>query len=149
MLLSGLAHLHVLFGTFSDQSWAGLRLIIERLGAERVRQDEPQADCLLVQAMVPENVEAAEKSKRDFGDRARDVFVDHFYKEDPEAEATEENCWYVSDAESSDAPHVPIPLSYTPRLADFPSIDAVADHLADSPEYRHLAARILARFGAS
>src|SRR5207249_3199795 len=45
--LSGLAHLTVLLGTTSIQSWDGLRLVVERLGAERVRRNLPQAECLV------------------------------------------------------------------------------------------------------
>lgn len=149
MLLGGLAHLHVLFGTFSEQSWAGLRLVIERLGAERVRLGQPQADCLLVQAMVPENVETAQRTRRIFGERARDEYVDLYYAEDPESNDTQDDFWYVGDAGGSDAPHAPISLSYSSRLADYSSIDVVADHLADSSEYRHLASRIGARFGVT
>jgi len=148
MLLGGLAHLHVLFGTFSDQSWAGLRLVIERLGGERVRRERPQADCLVVQAMVPENVRVAEESRRAFADRARDEFVDAYYAEDPSTGEARDDFWYVGDADGSDAPHVPVPLSYSSKLADFGSIDDVAEHLAESPEYRRLASRIADRFGA-
>jgi len=147
MLLSGLAHLYVLFGTFSNQSWAGLRLVLERLGGDRLRQDLPQADCLMVQAMVPENSLLAEKTVREFTDRARDEFLDVYYAEDSESETSGDVFWSVGDADSSDAPHVPVPLPYSPKLADFGSIEDVADDLAESPDYRRLAARIDARFG--
>lgn len=151
LLLAGLAHLHVLFGTISDQSWAGLGIALERLGGDRVREGQPQADCLLVQAMVPENVEVAGQAREAFEDRARDVFGERYYAADPDAEPdgkrTADDVWNVSDATGSDAPHVPIPISYSSRLADFPAIDTVADFLASWDEYRHLGARIGSRFG--
>jgi len=147
MLLGGLAHLHVLFGTLSEQSWQGLRLVLGRLGRDRVHRGKAQADSLLVHAMVPESVEVSEKTRQTFTDRAREEFSQLYYAEDPDDKSAQDDYWSVGDAESRDAPHVPIPLSYSSRLADFRAIDSVADHLAQSPEYRHLASRIGDRFG--
>lgn len=142
-LLSGLAHLHVLFGTPSEQSWLGLRVIIERLGARRVSRGLPQGDCILVQAMVPADIETAKRARESFEIRARDEFSDaeHGYY----AEASDTH-WDLGDLDTADAPHVPVPLSYDLTLAHFHDIADVADLLADSPEYRRLAERIAARF---
>ncbi len=142
-LLSGIAHLHVLFGTPSEQSWQGLRVIIERLGARRVARGLPQGDCLLVQAMVPADTETAKKARDTFEVRARDEFSDTkhgYYAEESD------DYWDLADIETKDAPHVPVPLSYDLKLAHFADIADVADLLAQSPEYRKLAGRITARF---
>jgi hypothetical protein len=148
LLLSGLAHLHVLFGTSSEQSWLGLRLVLERIGASRVREDKPQLECLIVHAMVPQAVSLARAARDQFADRSLTEFRDHYYALDPD-DPDEDRLWYVRDAEGSDAPHVPIALSYDPRLAHFASVDEIADPLADSTEYRALADRIAERFSGS
>ncbi|MBI4610662.1 MAG: hypothetical protein HY726_16830 [Candidatus Rokubacteria bacterium] len=145
LLLGGLAHLHVLFGTASEQSWQGLRLVLSRLGASRVRMGRPQAECLLVHAMVPRNVTISAMARAAFSDRARVEFTDAYYAEDPE-DPEDDRFWYVRDAENEDAPHVPVALSYDEKLAHFGRVDEVASDLAESPEYSALADRIAARF---
>jgi hypothetical protein len=145
LLLGGLAHLHVLFGTASEQSWQGLRLVLDRLGASRVRAGRPQAECLLVHAMVPRDATVSPMARAAFSDRARDEFTETYYAEDPE-DPEDDRFWYVRDAENDDAPHVPIALSYDPKLAHFRRIDDVVTELADSPEYSALADRIAARY---
>ncbi|MCI0690546.1 AAA family ATPase [candidate division KSB1 bacterium] len=143
--LSGLAHLNVLFGTSSEQSWQGLRLIINRVGAQRVHEDKLQAECLLVQAMVPANPETAKLAQEQFENRAQDEFTEHYYAENPE-DAEDDRFWYIRDMESQDAPHVPIPVHYDERLAVFSTIDKVADMLAKTDDYQRLSNRITSRF---
>jgi len=147
MLLGGLAHLHVLFGTFSEQSWRGLRLVVDRLGARRVHAGDPQADCLIVHAMVPESTEVARQAREAFAERSRDEFTEHYYAEAAGPGESSEGFWDLSDADGSDAPHVPIALTYSPRLADFRTLDDVADALATGTDYQQLEERITARFG--
>lgn len=143
-LLSGIAHLHVLVGSTSEQSWDGLGLVLDRLGGERVQESLAQADCVVVQAMIPPDSTAARLAREDFKTRSRDEFADRYYSEaDP---AVEERLWTVEDLESDDAPHVPVPVAYNPRLAHFKDIADVADLLADDPEYRALADRVSDRF---
>lgn len=141
MVLGGFAHLHVLFGTSSEQSWRGLRLIIERLGAQRVRADKQQGDCIMVQAMVARAPELNKQATQRFADRARDEFTELYY-----AESGLDNFWSIEDIESSDAPHVPVPIRYDEVLSDFRSIDEVAGTIVESPDYQSLANRILNRF---
>ena len=128
-----------------EQSWRGLRLVLERIGASRVREDRSQLECVLVQAMVPEDVDAAAAAKEGFAERALAEFRDHFYAPDPD-DLDENRLWYVRDSEGSDAPHAPVPTSYQPRLAHYGRIDDVADHLAESTELRELGDRIAERF---
>jgi MinD-like ATPase involved in chromosome partitioning or flagellar assembly len=144
--LSGLANLTVLFGTTSAQSWEGLRLVVERLGARRVDVGQPQADCLIVQAMCPESPETAKLAVSAFHEEAENIFKESYYAEDPKSE-DDDKFWYVRDLESEDAPHQPSVLSYSQKLAFTRSIADVADALAETPEYTKLARRIAGRFG--
>ena len=144
--LSGLSNLTVLLATTSAQSWNGLRLVIERLGAERVGRGLPQAECLVVQTMTPENLQTAELAESGFRTDAEDVFKDAYYAEDPTDE-DDDKFWYVRDMESEDSPHQPSVLYYSQRLAFIRSIEDVADTLAEDPGYSRLARRIASRFG--
>ena len=58
----------------------------------------------------------------------------------------EDRLWHVGDLDSEDAPHVPISLTYEPRLTTFGDLADVADFLAESPDYRRLGDRISSRF---
>ena len=78
--------------------------------------------------------------------RARDEFSEHYYAADPEDDSDEDRFWYIRDLEDDDAPHVPVVIPYQQVLAHFDSIEDVSDHLADSPIFRSLAGRIVARF---
>jgi len=144
ILLTGIAHLNVLFGTFSDQSWQGLRIILNKLGAERIHRQLPQSECILVQAMIPEDTSVGKTAMNSFSERARDEFSNYYYSEDPE-DQDEDKYWYIRDLEDSSAPHVPIYLTYQPKLAQFEKIDDVADSLVDSKDYSDLAKRITMR----
>jgi len=145
ILLGGVAHLHVLFGTSSEQSWQGIRVILERVGASRAREGSVQLECILTHAMVPVDTKAGTQAKSVFAARALEEFRGHYYAADP-ADPEEDQLWYVRDSDGSDAPHVPIALSYQPKLAHFERIDDVADALADSAEYKALTERIQQRF---
>lgn len=92
-------------------------------GAERVRKNEPQLDCQLVQAMVTENLKAAKIAKADFADRAKDE-ASNYYAEDPD-DPDEDSKWYVRDLDDESAPHVPVAISYQPWLAHFDDIDEI------------------------
>jgi MinD-like ATPase involved in chromosome partitioning or flagellar assembly len=144
--LSGLANLTILLGTTSTQSWGGLRLVIERLGAQRVRRGLPQAECLVVQTMTPANAQTAELAESAFRTEAEETFKEMYYAEDPTDE-DDDQFWYVRDMENEDAPHRPSVLYYSERLAFIRSIEDAADTLAEDPAYSKLASRIASRFG--
>lgn len=147
LLLAGTAHLHVLFGTSSEQSWQGLRVVLERIGASRVREDRPQLDCVLVHAMVPQEATAAKIATEDFAARALTEFRDHYYAPDPEKpEEDDDRLWYIRDAETTDAPHAPVAVPYQSKLAHYAIVDDVADHLAEAREFVALTERIGGRF---
>jgi hypothetical protein len=144
LLLGGLAHLHVLLGTTSEQSWQGTRLILDRLGFRRVCQGKPQAECVLVQAMVPESAGAALEAKGAFLARAENEFVAHYYAQDPE-DPDEDSMWFIRDMPGKEAPHQPVCLSYRQKLAYFDNLEQVLPELLGE-EYRGLAKRIENRF---
>ena len=140
LLLSGMAHLHVLLGTSSEQSWQGIRLILDRIGSGRVQRDEPQAECVLVQTMIPEFHEAEKDAKDAFSARAEGEFEDHYY-----AEGENEAMWCVRDMAAKDAPHRPVYLNYKQSLAHFRTIENVLTDLVGE-QYVNLAKRIQSRF---
>ncbi len=142
-LLSGIAHLHVLLGTTQDQSWQGSNIVLDRLGKERVLAGRSQAEVILVQAMVPTG-EAAKVAQQAFLSRAEREFTNRYYAES----GTEEDAavlWNVSDMDSLDAPHVPVPVDYDAKLASFGDISEVADPLC-AGSFALIAERITGRF---
>jgi hypothetical protein len=144
LLLGGMAHLHVLLGTSSEQSWQGIRLILDRIGSGRVLRGKPQAECVLVQAMIPESHDAAVDAQAGFLARAENEFEDHYYAEDPQ-DQEDDSMWFIRDMPGKDAPHQPVCLSYKQKLAHFRQLEHVVPELLGE-EYRKLAERIESRF---
>lgn len=136
-LLSGIAHLHVLLGTVQAQSWQGLGLVIDRLGGDRVRMGEPQAELVLAQAMVPAG-EPGKWAIETFAGDAETTFEDRYYAD---TEYDQERFWTIDDKQSQDAPHVPMPIDYDTRLASFSDIADIADALTTGP-YAEIGDRI-------
>jgi hypothetical protein len=99
-------------------------------------------DCLLVQAMGPPAVDLSQNAIGAFADQARDEFSQHYFSAEEG-----ENVWSMADIESSDGPHVPIPISYDQKLGHFSGLSDVSELLLNSDEYRRLTVRIAARFG--
>lgn len=144
LLMSGFAHLYVLFGTTNEQSFIGLERMIHRLGAERLRKGA-QAECVVVHAMVPENAAIAEQSRETFRARTEEIFRDHYLvRDDPN-----EELWSVSDiGNNAEAPLVPVDIPYSQAIAFFSSVTDIADVLCQGP-YENLSARIQGRFPLS
>lgn len=143
-LLSGLAHLHVLIGTTQDQSWQGLKQVLDRLGKERILRGLSQNELFLVQAMVPVG-EAGKQARSAFLAQSQREFSDRYYAESGEDELEQASFWSMSDFDSMDAPHVPSVLEYDPRLAAYGDIEEVLDILQAEP-YATIGERIAARF---
>ncbi len=145
-LLSGIAHLHVLLGTPQDQSWQGLNLVLDRLGKERVLAERPQAELLLVQAMVPTG-EPGKAAREAFAARAEEEFDARYYAaEGGDADADiNDRFWTLGDKGSQDAPHAQMPVEYDSKLASFGDIAEVADALCGGP-YPPIGERIASRF---
>jgi hypothetical protein len=143
-LLSGIAHLHVLFGTTAEQSWRGLRPVIDRLGRQRVLADQTQAEIVLVQAMVPSTAESARVATTAFAERAREEFTQIYYAVEP-GDPGDDRFWDVRDLDSEDAPHAPLVIAYRENLAHFRDVADVADTLCEG-NYVAVAERIAERF---
>jgi len=143
-LLSGIAHLHVLLGTPQHQSWQGLNLVLDRLGKERVLAERPQAELLLVQAMVPTG-EPGKAAKEAFAARAEEAFDDRYYAAEEGDADIDNRFWTLGDKGSQDAPHAPMPVEYDSKLASFGDITEIADALC-SGVYLPIAERIASRF---
>jgi cellulose biosynthesis protein BcsQ len=144
-LLSGFAHLHVLLGTTQEQSWQGLNRVLDRLGKARVERGLPQHEVVLVQAMVPVCAVGGRLARRAFAGRAWQEFDDRYYASEDGDDELANGLWTVNDGDSSSAPHVPVPISYEQRLADFTDIAAVAEFLCGG-SYSELGVRIVERF---
>jgi hypothetical protein len=147
LLLSGFAHLHVLFGVQSQQSWNGLERVISRLGAQRLGNDSTQSDAFLVQAMLQDKA-----SQTLFEERADTVFLARYYRgqemEGLGLEAREGDDLDLLDAEGDDAPHKPEGIPYLPAFSQEVDLtDSVKLRALLSGEYRSLADRIARRTG--
>lgn len=150
LLLSGFAHLHVLFGLQSKQSWSGLVRVVAKLGEERLERGLPQSDAFLVQAMLQD-----QPSRDRFEEEAEQVFFDHYYAgadEDPSSleanEPDESEALDLLDAEGDDAPHKAEGLPYIPAFSQEVDLaDSVKLRALLSGEYRAIANRIARRTG--
>jgi MinD-like ATPase involved in chromosome partitioning or flagellar assembly len=146
LLLSGIAHLHVLVATSNVQSLRGLERVIHHLGFRQARRDLPQRECVVVQAHVPDQADAARTARSFFGSRVEKFFSDGYYTKN----ATEDDhTWSLGDLDSEVAPHVPVAISYRTRFAHYASIDEVADQLLLDPDQMALHQRIDERLGLS
>lgn len=132
MLLSGLAHFHVLVGVESEQSWQGLAYAVRKLGADRVRHGCPQAEVLLVQGLVPSSLKREQKDALlgNFQERASDLFREEYFA--LEDEERDDDYWYLDDAGGKDSPDRVQALSYTTELAQSVAIPDLIDVL-DAP----------------
>lgn len=144
LLLSGIAHLHVLVATSNAQSLRGLERVVRHLGLEQARRRQAQGECIVIQAHVPDSTEAGKIARAHFATHVETYFRDGYYTSDP---TEDDRTWSLGDLESEIAPHVPVPISYRMRLAHFDTIDEVAELLVSDPEYADLHRRIDERLG--
>lgn len=150
LLLSGLAHQHVLFGVQSRQSWKGLAHIVSRLGEDRLGIGKVQADLILVQVMVQDQA-----SQQEFRAEAESLFFEKYYlTTDPDESSLEahepgaDEGLDLVDAEGDDAPHNPITLPYMPSFSQEVELtDHVKMRSLLTGEYKVLANRIARRAG--
>lgn len=118
--------------------------MLDRLGKDRVQAGRPQAEVVLVQAMVPPS-EAGQIARAAFLSRAEREFTDRYYAEAGTGDEDSAISWTTRDMDSLDAPHVAVPVDYDVRLASFGDIAEVAELLSADP-YAKLAERIEGRF---
>jgi len=159
LVLGGIAHVHVVVSTAGEQALDGLRVVIRRLGEDRIYAHRAQAECVLIQAMIPDHPELAARATAHFAIRAEDMFRDHYYaRPEPEPDSADgdrsgldadhrgaeddDGTWSLADLESSESPHRAVGIRYKPKFADFRRIDDIADELVIDPDYVELVARI-------
>ncbi|MBN1165670.1 MAG: hypothetical protein JXA44_00910 [Methanospirillaceae archaeon] len=142
LVLSDLSHLLVLYGTTSEQSWDGLRYIIERAGKERINRDTPQQPCIIVQSLIPE-VKSTPSAQEWFETRSLDLFSEIYYREDPEDPSErEENYWYLTDINDEKAPHLPVGITYSPGLAFFHTLSDIVPDIRNNKDFQALVQKI-------
>lgn len=130
MLLSGLCHFHVLFGVDSDQSWEGVNYAVRKLGAERVSRNLPQAETMMIHAMVPDyGIKERESLLGRFTDRAQEVFAESYFARD-EADRNE-TFWYLNDGIGDSSPCRPWPLPYRMVLAQSFAVEDLVNVLGE------------------
>lgn len=139
LLLSGFAHMHVLFATTNPQSLGGLERVIRHLGFAQARRGLSQSECVIVQAMVPDSTEVGTAAAADFASKVEDIFLAGYYAKEAD---DEDRLWSLDDLSSSVAPHVPVTISYRGKLSFFHTIDQIADLLVFEPDYVKLRARL-------
>ncbi len=144
LLSSGVADLHVVVATASEQSFDGLTRIVDHLGARRLRctPSVVQAECVVVQSLIPDDTTVAQIARERFANRVEDIFRDHYYADRPD---DEDRFWSTADIDAADAPHRPVGIGYRGVLAFFSTIDEVANLLVEDPHYRALGERIAER----
>jgi len=144
LLLSGLAHLHVLFGVHARQSWSGLDRVIRKLGEERLHRGLVQSEVVMVQAMVQ-----SQASARTFCGQAESLFFERYYEvHGSEEDETEDEGLDLLDAEGDDAPHKPIAIAYMPSFAQEVELtDSVQRRALLGGSYAELANRLARRAG--
>ena len=142
LALSGIAHLHVLLGLSSEQSWAGLTLAIKHLGAEQLLRGSPQRDCMIVHCMAPPRDSDRRTEAAAFCDRSHEVFSDVYYNMAGDTVGE----WEVPDAADVDSPHFPVVLSRDERVAGYQALADVAEALCEG-QWAHLAQAVATKAG--
>jgi hypothetical protein len=142
LTLSGLAHLHVLLGLDSAQSWNGLAIAIRELGQEMILAKKRPRACAVVHAMAPPLGRVREAAIQRFHDRSFDTFSTYYYETADSADVDEP----VPDAKSPESAHFPAVLTWDGRISGYNSLADIANWLCDA-EYRSAAQFILGRVG--
>jgi hypothetical protein len=141
LALSGIAHLDVVFGLHSEQSWRGLEMLVRFLGRDRVERGLAQLDCLLVQAMAPAPGEERERAFALFKERAYERFSEDYYDEEGS-----DGEWPLPGLDDEDEPHYPVALAFDPLVQRYQTIADVADRLTQG-DFATFAQKVLNRLG--
>lgn len=150
LALNGLAHLDVVFGVASEQSWQGLRLLISHLGRRRIERGLQHQLFALVYAMAPpaSSLDRTREVER-FRDRAHHLVSESFYTEEPDAgwpSPPPAEAWPVPAIEDASAPHYAIPLGFNADLQRYASIDTIANVLTEG-DYFAFGSALIERLG--
>jgi cellulose biosynthesis protein BcsQ len=139
LLLSGLAHLHVLVATNNRQNVIGLRRLVSHLGFEQAQRGIPQRECIVVQTQVPEVPSISKVVRAQFATEVEAIFREEYYAQE---EDLDNSYWSLSDIDSGIAPHRPLSISYRLPLAHFESIHEILPILVADPEFVEVGRRI-------
>ncbi|HVV86739.1 MAG TPA: P-loop NTPase [Kofleriaceae bacterium] len=135
--LHDLAHVDVLVGRDSDQSYRGLALTIAALGRRR-----PMADtrCVVVQSMAPADAPSDEYTRvtADFRARVYAMFDEHVYSRLGDDEDS-------PDLEDTGAHHFPTVIRFEPRLLHFSALGSVRPTLIDGEDWQATVRRVVER----
>ena len=150
LVLSGFADLHVLFSTVNPQSLQGLNRVIRHLGQGQVRCGRPQLECVVVQALVPEDAAVAAMVQETFAGQVLEMFEKGYYAKQPPRGGGEsglpDDQWTLDDLDSSMAPHRPVAIRYRASIASSTSIDQIGNDLLQG-DHGVLAERLDQRLG--
>lgn len=113
--LNGLSHLDILFGQDTEQSWAGLQLVLELLG-----QSVPRHEVLFVHARDPRNSSNPAETHQRFLSKSYSLFQDHYYSSDED----------VPHIEDKNAPYG-LSIPEDPRFIGFSSLSPIVPFLTD------------------
>ncbi len=124
--LNGLSHLDILFGLETEQSWAGLEIVLDLLG-----QSTPRREVLLVHSMNPlTQFDAERETHQRFQNRSYDLLREHYYTAD-------EDMPDIGDATYG------LPIDYNPNLININRLSQVVASLTDvNGDYTQLARTI-------
>ncbi len=128
--LNGLSHLDILFGLETEQSWAGLEVVLGMLG------QLPHREILLVHAMDPRLIfdQMAQTHER-FRNHGYDLFKKNYYTVDED----------IPDIADDNAPYG-LPIAFDTGLINFNRLSSVVPTLTDpNKDYAKLA-RLIGTF---
>jgi cellulose biosynthesis protein BcsQ len=141
LALNGMAHVDVLFGLDSEQSWEGLGIVVDHLGRRRIEQRRTQQDCALVYALAPPGTDPARKARvEQYIDRAHRLFTERFYDAEPSGE------WPVPAIEDATQPHHAFAIGFDSELQRARSLRDMVVPLTQG-DYRAFSTWLLERLG--
>jgi hypothetical protein len=150
LALNGIAHLDVVFGLDSDQSWQGLELIVSHLGRRRIERGQRHQQFALAFTMAPAAAHSDRVVRVDaFRDRAHQLLSDHFYNEEPDTgwpSPIPDSVWPVPAIEDATEPHFAIPIGFNMDIQRAPSIESISTLLTEG-DYLAFGTAVLGRLG--
>jgi len=150
LALNGVAHLDVVFGLDSEQSWQGLRLIVSQLGRRRIERGQMHQLFVLAFSMAPAPGSAERLGQVNaFRDKAHLLLSDCFYDEEPDggwATPIPDAAWPVPAIDDTTEPHFAIPIGFNTDIQRASSIEAVATLLTEG-DYLSFRNAVLERLG--
>jgi cellulose biosynthesis protein BcsQ len=106
LAIADISHAAVIFGTQSNQSWAGLTRVVRRLARPLASEQLP---LLLIHSMAPPlATRGREQELREFRERAYTVFFENYYAQDESVP--------VPNSQDTDAPFWPVVVDWQSEL---------------------------------